>query len=90
MGLKCAIVPVTAYQQNCSILMCDETKQAAVIDPGGDLDRIEAQLDAMGATLSKIFLTHGHMDHCAAADVLRQKYAIKIAKKVKLTTACMH
>lgn len=78
MPLQCAIVPVTPYVQNCSILMCTETKQAAVVDPGGDLDKIVAQVKAMGATLSKILLTHGHLDHCAGADTLRQQQGVNI------------
>ncbi|WP_273475406.1 MBL fold metallo-hydrolase [Spongiibacter nanhainus] len=77
-GLKCGVVPVTAFQQNCSILQCAETKKLAVVDPGGDLDRIEAGMQQMGGELEVIFLTHGHMDHCAAADVMRQKYGVKI------------
>lgn len=76
--MKCAIVPVTAYQQNCSILVCEETKKAAVVDPGGDLERIEGALEQLGVTLEKVFLTHGHMDHCAISDVIRQKYAVPI------------
>ena len=76
--MKCMIVPVTAYQQNCSVLFCEETKKAAVVDPGGDLDRIESALEQLGATLEKVFLTHGHMDHCAISDDIRQKYNVPI------------
>ena len=76
--MKCAIVPVTAYQQNCSILICEETNKAAVVDPGGDLERIEEALQQTGAELEKVFLTHGHMDHCAIADDIRIKYAVPI------------
>lgn len=76
--MKCAIVPVTAYQQNCSILVCEETNKAAVVDPGGDLDRIEDGLKQLGATLEKVFLTHGHMDHCAIAGEIREKYGVPI------------
>lgn len=76
--MKCAIVPVTAYQQNCSILVCEETQKAAVVDPGGDLDRIEDALTQLGVTLEKVFLTHGHMDHCAAAADVRSKYHVPI------------
>ncbi len=78
MGLKCSIVPVTAYMQNCSVLMCDETKDAVLVDPGGDIEKLIDALDKMGATLKKIWLTHGHMDHCAAADILRQRFNIPI------------
>lgn len=78
MSLKCAIVPVTPYQQNCSILVDEATGKAAVVDPGGDLDRIKGALDEMGGQLEVILLTHGHMDHCAAADVLRQESGVPI------------
>ncbi len=76
--MKCAIVPVTAYQQNCSILVCEETKKAAVVDPGGDLEKIERALQELGVELEKVLLTHGHMDHCAIADDVRKKYGVPI------------
>lgn len=76
--MKCAIVPVTPYQQNCSILVCEETKKAAVVDPGGDLEKIEDALKQLDVKLEKIFLTHGHMDHCAIAGKVREKYGIPI------------
>lgn len=76
--MKCAIIPVTAYQQNCSLLICEESKKAAVVDPGGDLDRIESALEQLGLVLEKVFLTHGHMDHCAIAGEIRQKYGVPI------------
>lgn len=76
--LKCAIVPVTAYQQNCSVLVCEATGRAAVVDPGGDVDRIKATIEQLGGTLDRIFLTHGHMDHCAAADDMRQEFGVPI------------
>lgn len=76
--MKCAIVPVTPFQQNCSILQCETTGRAAVVDPGGDLDRVGAVLAEMGAELELILLTHGHMDHCAAADDLRRKTGVPI------------
>ncbi len=76
MSVKVQVVPVTQYQQNCSIIQCQATGLAAIVDPGGDIERIEAAVSAMGATVEKILLTHGHMDHCAAADVLRQKLTV--------------
>ena len=78
MSLSVTIVPVTPYQQNCSIVKCNATGKAAVVDPGGDIDRIKAAIEKMGATVEKILLTHGHMDHCAAADVLRQEWEVPI------------
>ncbi|WP_116367222.1 MBL fold metallo-hydrolase [Parahaliea mediterranea] len=78
MSIKVTIVPVTAYQQNCSILKCEATGKAAIVDPGGDVERILAAVDSLGATVEKILLTHGHMDHCAASDVLRQQLGVPI------------
>ena len=76
--MKYAIVPVTAYQQNCSILVCEETRAAAMVDPGGDVERLEAALQQLDVKLEKVLLTHGHMDHCAAADTIRQQYHVPI------------
>lgn len=78
MSIKVAIVPVTAYQQNCSVIKCESTGKVAIVDPGGDIDRIEAAVEQLGGSVEKILLTHGHMDHCAASDVLRQKLGIPI------------
>lgn len=76
--MKCAIVPVTAYQQNCSVLICEETKRAALVDPGGDLPRLREALDELGVTLEKVFLTHGHADHCGAADAVRKAFGVPV------------
>ena len=78
MSITCTIVPVTAYQQNCSIIKCESTGKAAIVDPGGDVERIMAAVEKMEATVEKIILTHGHMDHCAASDILRQQLSIPI------------
>lgn len=78
MTIQCTIVPVTAYQQNCSIIKCQATGKAAVVDPGGDVERILEAAKNMDATIEKVILTHGHMDHCAASDILRQQLNIPI------------
>ena len=78
MPLQVAIVPVTPFQQNCSIIMCEETKQAAVVDPGGEVARIIAQADAMGATISKILLTHAHLDHVGGTAELVAKAGVPV------------
>jgi hydroxyacylglutathione hydrolase len=59
-------------------MVCEETGKAAVFDPGGDIENIEAAIAKLGGSLDVIYLTHGHMDHCAAADVMRKKYGVKI------------
>jgi glyoxylase-like metal-dependent hydrolase (beta-lactamase superfamily II) len=70
--LRGAIVPVTPFQQNCAILWDDETKQALVVDPGGDVDRILAAIDQTGAVVERILLTHGHLDHAGGATGLAE------------------
>lgn len=72
-----ALIPVTPYQQNCTLLFCDETKKGAIIDPGGEVDRLVATAAQHGVTVEKIFLTHGHLDHASgAAGLKRQTGAI--------------
>jgi glyoxylase-like metal-dependent hydrolase (beta-lactamase superfamily II) len=74
MPLKAAIVPVTPFQQNCTLLWDEESKAGAVVDPGGDLERIEAGIAKAGiARIEKILLTHGHIDHAAGAAELKEK-----------------
>jgi hydroxyacylglutathione hydrolase len=73
MPLKAAIVPVTPFQQNCTLLWDEESRKGAVVDPGGDLDRIEAGIAKTGMTPEKILLTHGHIDHAGAATALKDK-----------------
>ena len=78
MSIKVAIVPVTQYQQNCSVIKCEATGKAAIVDPGGDIERILGALEQLDAKVEKILLTHGHMDHCAASNVLRKQLDIPI------------
>jgi hydroxyacylglutathione hydrolase len=73
MALQYKILSVTPFQQNCSILWCDQTQQAAVVDPGGEVPRILAALADSGALLKKILLTHGHLDHVGGAVALAQE-----------------
>jgi glyoxylase-like metal-dependent hydrolase (beta-lactamase superfamily II) len=76
--MKVAIVPVTPFQQNCSVLLCEETRKAAVVDPGGDLDRILSTVEKLGGTLEKILLTHGHIDHCGGTAELAAKLNLPV------------
>lgn len=61
------IIPVTPYAQNCSLVWCERTGAAALIDPGGDVDRLLAAVDQAGVRLEKLLLTHGHLDHVGGA-----------------------
>jgi glyoxylase-like metal-dependent hydrolase (beta-lactamase superfamily II) len=78
MTLKVLLVPVTPFEQNCSILICEETSKAAIVDPGGDLPRILQALSNANVTPEKILLTHGHIDHCAGAPALSKELNIPI------------
>ncbi len=75
---KLHVVPVTPFAQNCAILVSTATNKAAVIDPGGDVGRIEAAIGETGAEIEKILLTHGHMDHAGGAAELAEKLRVPI------------
>ncbi|MBP6765083.1 MAG: MBL fold metallo-hydrolase [Rubrivivax sp.] len=71
-------LPVTPFQQNCSIVWCSDTRQAAVIDPGGDLPQIKAAVQALGVTLTQILLTHAHIDHAGGTGTLARELGLPI------------
>ena len=66
------IIPVTPFQQNCTLFWCDKTRHAAIIDPGGDAQQVVSQLKALELTPKSILLTHGHLDHAGGANELAQ------------------
>jgi hydroxyacylglutathione hydrolase len=76
--MKLAVIPVTPFAQNCSLLVCEQTNRAAVFDPGGDLERIDDLLAETGAQLEKVFLTHGHIDHCGQAGEYAQRHGVPL------------
>jgi glyoxylase-like metal-dependent hydrolase (beta-lactamase superfamily II) len=71
-------LPVTRFEQNCSILGCPTTRKAAVVDPGGDLDQIENFLEWEELELEVILVTHGHFDHAGAAAELAAKTGARL------------
>lgn len=75
---RVVVVPVTGFQQNCSLVFNAETKRGAVVDPGGDVDVIMAAIEKAGLSVEKILLTHGHIDHAGGAAELREKFGVKI------------
>jgi glyoxylase-like metal-dependent hydrolase (beta-lactamase superfamily II) len=75
---KAIIVPVTPFQQNCTVLWCETSKRAVVIDPGGDLPDIERAIAAAGVVVDKIWLTHGHVDHVGGAADLKARLKVSI------------
>jgi hydroxyacylglutathione hydrolase len=79
MSKACAmIIPVTPLSQNCTLLWCEATMRAVVIDPGGDLERVQAAIAQASVTVERIWLTHGHIDHAGGADALREVLKVPI------------
>jgi len=76
--LKAAVVQVTPFEQNCTLIWDEATKRGAVVDPGGDVDRIAAAIAQVGMTVEKIVLTHGHLDHVGGAAELKEQLGVKI------------
>ena len=76
--MRYTIVPVTPFQQNCTVIWCEKTMRGAVVDPGGDVDRILKAADNVAVTLEKILLTHGHLDHAGGAAALAERRGLPI------------
>jgi len=78
MSIKYQIIPVTPFEQNCSLLWCDETLRAAVVDPGGNIPRILDAVKKNGLSLEKILVTHGHIDHAGAVAELSERLSLPV------------
>ncbi|PKU23822.1 hypothetical protein CWS72_14995 [Telmatospirillum siberiense] len=76
--MQAVIVPVTSFAQNCSVVWCTETGKGAVIDPGGDLERIEQAIETHHPVIEKILITHGHFDHAGGAAELAERLGVPI------------
>lgn len=76
--MKHRVIPVTAFQQNCSLVWDEATRQGALIDPGGDDERVLEVVAREGVEVGKLLLTHGHVDHVAGAARLAQRLAVPI------------
>jgi glyoxylase-like metal-dependent hydrolase (beta-lactamase superfamily II) len=72
-------LPVTAFEQNCSIIWCETTKACAFVDPGGDADDLIAAVSERGLKPVGVFLTHGHLDHVGGTVALATHYRIPIS-----------
>jgi len=78
MTLHATIIPVTPFRQNCSVLWCDDTMKGAVVDPGGEIDKILATCSDNGIELEKILVTHGHIDHVGGVADLSEQYDLPV------------
>jgi hydroxyacylglutathione hydrolase len=76
--MQLQVVPVTPFQQNCSVIWCDRTRAAAIVDPGGDLERVLDVVAANKLELQKILLTHAHIDHAGATGELARRTGLPI------------
>ena len=76
--MRATIIPVTQFEQNCTLLWCEETMRAAIVDPGGDIDEILAAASEAGVTVEKILLTHAHIDHAGATGELAKRLSLPI------------
>jgi glyoxylase-like metal-dependent hydrolase (beta-lactamase superfamily II) len=76
--MRAAIIPVTPLQQNCSLIWCTRTMKGALVDPGGDLDKLKEAVAKAGVTLEKLLVTHGHLDHCGQAGMLAEELGLPI------------
>ncbi len=78
MALQFKIIPVTQFQQNCSLIWCDQTHKAALVDPGGDVDVLAQAIKEQGVELESILLTHGHLDHAGGANGIKAQFDVPI------------
>ena len=78
MALEYKIIPVTPFAQNCTVVWCTDTNLAAVIDPGGDIDKISSFIQAKGLELDKILITHAHLDHAGGTAELARRFGVPI------------
>ena len=76
--MRYQIVPVTPFEQNCTLFWCENTRQAVVIDPGGDIERILRVLEDEKLTLAKILVTHGHIDHAGGVAALVERTGVPV------------
>ncbi|MDV6225174.1 MBL fold metallo-hydrolase [Nitratireductor aquimarinus] len=77
-NLRAGVIPVTPFQQNCTILFDEETKVGVVVDPGGEVDRIRAAIEENGIAVEAIWLTHGHIDHAGGAMDLKEALGVPL------------
>src|SRR6201996_3362206 len=77
-ALRALIAPVTPLQQNCTLVWCAKTLKAAIIDPGGEVERLMGAIRDQGLTLEKIWITHGHLDHAGGAQAIKDATGVPI------------
>lgn len=76
--MKIIVIPVTPFEQNCSLVICEQTQTAAIVDPGGDVERILQIVEQQGVKVDKVILTHGHLDHVGGTQAIANKLSAPI------------
>ncbi len=76
--MKVVVIPVTPFEQNCSLLICETTSKGAIVDPGGDIELIIKKVKELKLDIELILITHGHLDHCGAASQLKEILNVEI------------
>ena len=76
--LQYQIIPVTPFQQNCTLLWDDQTHEAVLIDAGGDVERLNQAVQARGLKLVALWLTHGHLDHVGGVGRLAREHGVPV------------
>lgn len=76
--LEVAVLPVTSFQQNCSLLVCAQTRKAALVDPGGEAERLIAAVEGADVSLEQVLLTHGHIDHVGGAADVAEHFSVPV------------
>lgn len=78
MSLEYEILPVTPFQQNCSLVWCSETGEAALVDAGGETARLLAAVERRGLRLTRLLVTHGHVDHASGVRELQESLSLPV------------
>ncbi|KGM29048.1 MBL fold metallo-hydrolase [Photorhabdus luminescens] len=76
--MKYQIIPVTAFMQNCTLIWNEESKEAAIVDPGGEAEKLIAEIERRGLKLTQILLTHGHFDHVGATAAVAKHFNVPV------------
>ena len=87
--LRFAVVPVTPFEQNCTLIWDADTLRGVVIDPGGDVERIKQAIDDTGITVETILITHGHIDHVGGAMALKAMLGLILLARILRTNRCV-
>jgi len=76
--LEYLTLPVTPFAQNCSLVWCSTTREAALIDAGGEVPRLMAAVQQQGLTLKELWVTHAHLDHVGAVGEMARTLGLPV------------